>query len=157
MIEGLELRSRCDARGVNSNSVSSVMSMGDVDRDGHLELVAGDMCYKIDINNPNGTAGNRIYLYSRSEARAGIVGDGATTLADIDNDGYLDVIVTRRRNATRDNPGPSSGYGTVYVWNPRSGAILHTNSITTIVLHATYGRPSVATVSEHRRRWVAGG
>jgi hypothetical protein len=134
--------------GVNSNSVSSVMSMGDVDRDGHLELVAGDMCYKIDINNPNGTAGNRIYLYSRSEARAGIVGDGATTLADIDNDGYLDVIVTRRRNATRDNPGPSSGYGTVYVWNPRSGAILHTNSITTIVLHATYGGPSVATVSD---------
>jgi gliding motility-associated-like protein len=64
-----------------------------------LELVCGNRVYAVDI--AGGT------LTSIANSLPGSLHDGFTSIADMDMDGLLDVIVTSN--------------GTIYVWDPRTG------------------------------------
>ena len=90
--------------GPGGNAIMPVFA--DFDNDGILELAGGDKVYKLDITNSNGTAGNSVTLWKSITASE--VGDGLTSVADIDLDGYLDVVVVRN--------------GCMYAWKPYSGA-----------------------------------
>ena len=90
--------------GAGGNAIMPVFA--DFDNDGILELAGGDKVYKLDITNSNGTAGNSVTLW-KSITTSGI-GDGLTSVVDIDLDGYLDVVVVRN--------------GCMYAWKPYSGA-----------------------------------
>lgn len=68
-----------------------------------LELACGNTVYEIVITNPNGISGNTMNAIT-IEGR----NDGFTSIADIDLDGQLDVIVATR-----------GGTADLYVWNPR--------------------------------------
>jgi uncharacterized repeat protein (TIGR02543 family)/uncharacterized repeat protein (TIGR01451 family) len=82
----------------------------DVDNDGIQEVVAGRTVYKVTITNRNGTTGNAATVLA--QAPAGLP-DGFTAVADIDQDGDPDVIVT-------------GGYGNnravMYVWDGATSA-----------------------------------
>ncbi len=117
---------------INNNQrqeASSIMAVADMDNDGVPEVIGGNCVYKVNITNPNGTNGNSFKLWKKCSQKDINNGqhneavDGATAIADIDGDGYLDVIVTTGRGR---NP---SGYGALYVWNPFTDKILHTNII----------------------------
>ena len=90
--------------GAGGNAIMPVFA--DFDNDGILELAGGDKVYKLDITNSNGTAGNSVTLWKSITTSE--VGDGLTSVADIDLDGYLDVVVVRN--------------GCMYAWKPYSGA-----------------------------------
>ncbi|TVQ51007.1 MAG: hypothetical protein EA362_01010 [Saprospirales bacterium] len=83
-----------------------------------LELVAGRTVYEVEINNPNGTAGNSMtpinanFMVGSAPAR-----DGFTAVADINLNGKLDVIVATARQG---NPLKR----TVYVWDPRESELV---------------------------------
>jgi hypothetical protein len=96
-------------------------AVADMANDGVLEYVAGYNIYKIHIPSDAKNAQNSsISLYKTViESQYGNlsnVGDGATAVADLDGDGYLDVIVTR-------NTGNSESNGTpyIYAWNGKTG------------------------------------
>ena len=90
--------------GAGGNAIMPVFA--DFDNDGILELAGGDKVYKLDITNSNGAAGNSVTLWKSITASE--VGDGLTSVADLDLDGYLDVVVVRS--------------GCMYAWKPYSGA-----------------------------------
>ena len=92
----------------------SMMAVADFDNDGLPEIAIADSVYKVNI--PAGT----ITLWKSCEARTD-VGEGITAVADIDLDGFLDAIVMRRI--------PNTTNAWLYVWNPISGKLLHTNII----------------------------
>ena len=78
-------------RGYSAGGPSSYMPVfADIDNDGIQEVVAGNTVYKVVITNRNGTAGNSATVFSRMSSMP----DGFTSVADIDMDGDLDVIVT---------------------------------------------------------------
>jgi hypothetical protein len=74
-------------------SASPINIAAQLDEDStDLELAAGYSVYKVKISNPNGTAGNSmtaINIKVNGEFR-----DGWTSVADINNDEQLDVVVT---------------------------------------------------------------
>ena len=78
----------------------------DFDNDGILELAGGNKVYKIGITNTNGTSGNSVVLWKTITGNG--AGDGLTSVADIDLDGYLDVVVVQS--------------GQMYVWKPYYGS-----------------------------------
>ena len=90
--------------GSGGNAIMPVFA--DFDNDGILEFAGGNKVYKLNITNSSGTAGNNVTLW-KSITGSGI-GDGLTSVADIDLDGYLDVVVVRN--------------GCMYAWKPYSGA-----------------------------------
>jgi hypothetical protein len=113
----------------NPTEASSVMAIGDMDNDGYPEIIGGNCVYKVQINSISDTTNNSFTLWSKcnkigpggethSEAN-----DGSTAIADVDNDGYLDIIVTVSRAKAGGN------YSAVYVWNPRTQKVLHTNIV----------------------------
>jgi uncharacterized repeat protein (TIGR02543 family) len=53
----------------------------------------------------------------------------------MDLDGYLDVIVSR--HTLNDNT--SSNRGVVYIWNPRTGAVMNTNAIKDLCVYVNAG------------------
>ncbi|MDR1459822.1 MAG: gliding motility-associated C-terminal domain-containing protein, partial [Bacteroidales bacterium] len=66
------------------------------------------------------------------------VGDGPTSLADMDMDGQLDAIVTRNIN--------TSNHG-LYIWNPRTGEVMHSNVINNLyVSNPNNFGPSLAAI-----------
>ena len=77
-----------------------------------LELAAGNTVYQINITNTNGTAGNTMTAIDANSP----VKDGFTSVGDIDGDEQLDVIVVRNRAYANG--------GGVWVWNPRTRAII---------------------------------
>ncbi|MDR2205255.1 MAG: VCBS repeat-containing protein, partial [Flavobacteriaceae bacterium] len=99
----------------------------DIDNDGIQEIIGGDCVYTANIVNFDNSAGNFFTLKLRAVTVGFItpqtIRDGGTAVADMDNDGLLDVIVTGI---------PNSFNATLYIYNPRTGAVLHTNPITDI-------------------------
>lgn len=77
----------------------------DLTSDPGLELACGNTVFQVNITNPNGTAGN-----SMTPIVLPGFGDGYTSLADIDLDGNLDVVVASEGST-----------GRLYVWNPGNG------------------------------------
>jgi hypothetical protein len=80
-------------RQMNSSSYTGTISVaGQMDEDStDLELAAGYTVYKVRIINPNGIAGNNMIAHNiilDNELR-----DGFTSVADINKDGRLDIIV----------------------------------------------------------------
>ena len=80
-------------------------AFADFDNDGILELAGGNKVYKLNITNSTGTAGNSATLWKTISANG--AGDGLTSVADIDLDGFMDVVVVRD--------------GCMYAWKPYSG------------------------------------
>ena len=109
--------------GAGGNAIMPVFA--DFDNDGILELAGGDKVYKLDITNSNGTAGNSVTLWKSITASE--VGDGLTSVADIDLDGYLDVVVVRN--------------GCMYAWKPYSGAGSSSELIATCPYSSTTAGP----------------
>jgi len=77
-----------------------------------LELAAGNIVYEVSISNLNGTTGNDLNPVIADLP----VLDGYTSVADIDGDGELDVVVVR------DISFPDGGG--IWVWNPRTRALI---------------------------------
>ena len=90
--------------GTNGTAIMPVFA--DFDNDGIMEFAGGNKVYKLDITNCSGTSGNSATLWKTISS--GGVGDGLTSVADIDLDGFLDVAVVRN--------------GQMYAWKPYSGA-----------------------------------
>jgi hypothetical protein len=70
-----------------------------------LELACGNTVYNVTITNTSGTTGN-----SMSPIVLPLFADGYTSLADIDLDGNLDLVVASEGSTA-----------TLYVWNPGNG------------------------------------
>ena len=70
-----------------------------------LELACGNTVYNVTLTNTSGTAGN-----SMTAITIAGYADGYTSLADIDLDGNLDVVVATEGSTA-----------TLYVWNPGNG------------------------------------
>ena len=93
-----------------------MQALTDIDRDGHLELCAGNTIYKPVINNTSGTAGNTWSILRQTEANSNIQGwDGQTFIADFDGDGDEDVCVLGFRADNRTD---------LYVWNGQTSTII---------------------------------
>lgn len=77
----------------NSSSIGSVSVAAQLDDDpSDLELAAGYTVYKVKIINPSGLMGNNMTPYNilvNNEFR-----DGLTSIADINKDGKLDIVVS---------------------------------------------------------------
>ena len=129
-----------------NNSAPSLMAIGDLDGDGLPEIAAGSMAYKVNIVSTTNPALNSITLMSQCEPFTGI-GDGATAFVDMDLDGQLDVVVLRRNPSS-----PTSPYGAgsiaLFIWNPRTGKVLHDNAITDIPANGTWGGPAIPLIAD---------
>src|SRR5690606_36816998 len=91
--------------------------------DGILELVAGNVIYKVTLTNLLGEAGNSLDIWREADTPAGIaVGDGFTAMADVDLEGDPDVVVVRNAN------GLEGGATQMYVWDGQTGEILGSSS-----------------------------
>ena len=95
-------------RGFSSAGPESYMPVfADIDNDGIQEVVAGNTVYKVSLNRTNPTQSNaRVF----SQMPPDIFPDGFTSVADIDMDGDLDVIVTA-------GVGESNHQAMMYVWD----------------------------------------
>lgn len=115
----------------HSNGQQSVMVAGDIDGDGIQELIGGDCVYKVHLENfDTQVAANTYKLYKRADKTGHAeVGDGGTGLADFDNDGLLDVVVAGPVN---NQYASTTANAAVYIYNPRTGTVMHTNTITDI-------------------------
>ena len=102
--------------------------VADIDNDGIMEIIGGDCVYKINITDYSSTpTGNTYKLFKRADNTLQTqIGDGGTAVADFDGDGYLDVVVSGPINNIFSS---GSAFGTVYIYNPRTGELLHDNSI----------------------------
>ncbi|MCB0659342.1 MAG: gliding motility-associated C-terminal domain-containing protein, partial [Saprospiraceae bacterium] len=69
----------------------SVCVAANFDDDPELELAAGFTIYDINITNPNGTTGNNMTPHNIDIGR---FADGFTSVADLNEDGILDVVVS---------------------------------------------------------------
>ncbi len=81
---------------------------GDLTSHFGLELAAGNSVYEVTFNNLVDTLGNEIKVLSAPAN----VSDGATSIADINLDGKIDVIVNKGANFDEG--------GGLWVWDPRS-------------------------------------
>ena len=93
-------------RGYSAGGPMSYMPVfADVDNDGVQEVVAGNTVYKITINHRTDASQNSATILSQMP---GSFPDGFTSVADIDGDGDLDVIVTG---------GTVNSRAVMYVWD----------------------------------------
>ena len=107
-VTGVELLTLPEVIGKSNlynTGLATMPVFADYDNDGVLELAGGNKVYKLHINNYGGINGNSVELW-KSISGSG-VSDGVTSTADIDLDGYLDVVVVK------------SNY--MYAWKPYTG------------------------------------
>ena len=99
------------------NGVYSLTVAGDLTTNFGLELVAGKTVYNVIISNLNGTTGNSMFPINNNLNR-----DGFTSIADINLDGNLDVIVSCSGNSSNS---------LLYVWNPLTNSIISSVNLPT--------------------------
>ena len=89
---------------MSSDKFGVMPVFADFDNDGVMELAGGNKVYKLSITNSTGTAGNNASLWKSISG----FDDGLTSVADIDLDGFLDLVVVRSHQ--------------MYAWKPYSGS-----------------------------------
>jgi len=99
------------------NGVYSLTVAADLTNNFGLELAAGKTVYNIIITNTNGTFGNTM-----SPINNPLNKDGFTSIADINLDGLLDVVVSTSGN---------SSSSLLYIWNPITNNIISSINIPT--------------------------
>lgn len=110
-------------------ATSASMVAADIDGDGLPEIIGGDCVYKVKITNHSGTGGNSFTFLRKANATGRPdVGDGAVAIADMDLDGLLDVVITHKMPLT----GGPTGTGSLFIYNPRTGAIMNNTVINDI-------------------------
>ncbi|MDR2954981.1 MAG: VCBS repeat-containing protein [Prevotella sp.] len=115
----------------SSNSLTSIMAIGDIDGDGFPELLAGSTAYKITIASRTNPSLNSFTAYKQADTTGrSEIGDGATAIADMDLDGMLDVVVSRRVG--------TNGVA-IYIWNPRTGEIINQNIVNNLYVYPKNG------------------
>jgi hypothetical protein len=108
--------------GATKAEQASIMAAGDIDGDGLPELVGGNCVYKVIINSRTNSALNSFTLLRQTNTTGHPeASDGPTSLADMDLDGKLDAVVTLVDINWY-------AYG-LYIWNPRTGEVMHSNVI----------------------------
>ncbi len=112
--------------GTATGSKGAFSSVADMDHDGKPELVAGRNIYKIKINSLTNPSLNSCTILKSVNSSRSDLGDGYTTVADLNLDGYLDVVVVRFSSAAY-----------MYAWDGRTGDLLNSNVIS--VSSGTYG------------------
>ncbi|MBK9733503.1 MAG: VCBS repeat-containing protein [Saprospiraceae bacterium] len=103
---GCNFRSNFDLCSLGGNSIADQLT----DSPG-LELACGNMVYETRINNLNGEMGNTYNIVQAPSP----VKDGFTSLADINNDGLLDIVVVR---------SDQNFDGGLWVWDPRTKSLI---------------------------------
>ncbi|MBK5719723.1 T9SS sorting signal type C domain-containing protein [Dysgonomonas sp. Marseille-P4677] len=101
---------------ITGNNLTSMPVLADIDNDGYLEVVGGNTTYKINITNRTGTTGNTATVLATAAAGK----DGFTSVADIDLDGQLDVIVSYQTGTV----AAGNRYPAIMVWNGATGDII---------------------------------
>ncbi|MBQ9418091.1 MAG: VCBS repeat-containing protein, partial [Bacteroidales bacterium] len=91
----------------------------DVVGDNTLELIAGNTICDVKITSRTNPSQNSITINKTITTSTGA---SCTTVADLDHDGKLDVIVCSRNKSSRKKA--------IYAYNPRSGEWLFSHSIT---------------------------
>ena len=107
-VTGVELLTLPEVIGKSNlynTGLATMPVFADYDNDGVLELAGGNKVYKLHINDYNSSNGNYAELWKTISGNG--VGDGVTSTADIDLDGYLDVVVVK------------NSY--MYAWEPYTG------------------------------------
>ena len=94
----------------NYYQILSAPFAADMVGDSRLELILGNQMYDVDITNRNGTAGNNATLVATHTPPSGVSNDGNTQVADFNNDGNLDVLLTVRSLY-------NNTYVYIYVWD----------------------------------------
>ncbi len=93
-VTGVELLTLPEVIGTFYCSTPSMAAMpvfADFDNDSILEFAGGNKVYKLHISDYNSTVGNSAELWKTISGNG--IGDGVTSFADIDLDGYLDMVV----------------------------------------------------------------
>ena len=117
----------------SGNYFGNFSSAIDMDGDGLPELVAGRHIYKITINSLINPASNSCtILRSAIPGTHTELGDGYTSVADLDLDGTPDVIVIRQNPTSRVIKH-------LYAWSGKTGDVLHTNVISLNDGNTLYG------------------
>ncbi|GHT74166.1 hypothetical protein AGMMS50262_06580 [Bacteroidia bacterium] len=88
-----------------ANLFSVIASMAaDMNGDGKLELVCGTEVYAVDIPNKTGTSGNSLTLIQKltgqTFSNGTVFNDACSTIADINQDGKLDIINWSNNNVS---------------------------------------------------------
>lgn len=110
----------------SSNGYGYMPVMADFDNDGQLEIACGSAVYKPIITDRSASAyisGNNsvsVLSYVSSQLDA-IRIDGFTSVADIDGDGFPDVVVV---NGSAMNTMAYNSSCRMYAWSPKKGLLL---------------------------------
>jgi len=116
--------------GGGGNGFESCPVVIDIDEDGIQEVIGGDCVYGIHlVDFDNANPSNTFTLKMRADKTGHAeIGDGGTAVADIDNCGQLEVIVA----CPSANAFASSANAALYIYNPRTGEVIHDNVIANI-------------------------
>ena len=90
-------------KGIDLGEQYYMFAVADIDGDKKLEICAGNTVYKVTLNNPIGTVGNKLEVLQQctSSLPYSDMYDGQTFVLDFDSDGDLDVCVLgRNKNIT---------------------------------------------------------
>jgi hypothetical protein len=106
----------------STNSLFSIAM--DVIGDRRLELCAGNQVYEVNIDRANSSLNsmNVVKQVTPVYNSTTLHNDGATIVADFDNDGELEILVQTQANAT------SVGY--LYIWKPATEQTLVVHQLT---------------------------